>query len=210
MIFPDSFGFYAILTDPLKGYEYLTEVLVEQEISVVQLRDKRLSEFDLLKVAEKMRKITEGSNTLFIMNDSPVIALDSGADGVHVGQDDMKPSEVRAMVGKNMLIGLSTHNPTQTLEAQNTPIDYIGVGPVFATPTKDIPDPVLGYSTMGEMVQLSKVPAVCLGGISLAKLPEVLRAGARNFSLVRPLCIAEDPRKVIAQIQEVYQNHKLS
>lgn len=208
MSFPDNFGLYGIMTNPERGYEYLAEVLVEYEVAVLQLRDKKMSSFELLKMAEKVRKITEGSNTLFIMNDHVDIALDSAADGVHVGQDDLPPEEVRSRVGENMIVGLSTHNPTQTKEALSTHVDYVGVGPVYTTPTKDIPDPVLGLDTMKEMVDIATVPAVCLGGISLERLPEVLNAGARNFSLVRPLCATATPQKVLQEIRDIYKEFR--
>ena len=204
----DNFGFYAILTNPLRGYEYLTEVLVEAEVAVVQLRDKHSSPFHLLKIAEKLRKITEGSKTLFIINDYPEIALDSGADGLHIGQSDGDPTLIRQTIGSDMILGLSTHNPNQTKAALKHPIDYVGVGPVYPTPTKDIPDPVLGLETMAEMVTIATVPSVCLGGISLDVLPEVLSAGAHNFSLVRPLCASSRPQEVVKEIQAIYTNSR--
>ncbi len=111
-IIDDNFGLYGILTNPVRGYDYLTKLLVDNEIRFIQLRMKNGSEYEKLKVAESMKKITEGSNTYLIINDSAQIALDSDADGVHVGQGDMSVSEVRKMVGEEMIIGLSTHNPT--------------------------------------------------------------------------------------------------
>ncbi len=199
----DNFGFYGILTNPVRGYDYVTNLLVDNEIRFIQLRMKNGSDYDKLKVAESMKKITEASNTSFIMNDSAQIALDSGADGVHVGQGDMSVADVRKLVGSEMIVGLSTHNPTETKAAQSEAVNYIGVGPVYVTPTKDIPDPVLGLETMKEMIDISKVPAVTLGGIDFDRLPKVLEGGSRNYSMVRPICSSENPSKELAEILEI-------
>lgn len=201
----DNFGFYAILTDPIKGYEYTAEVLAELEIPFVQLRDKKNSEFKILKTAEKLTKIFEHCNTKFIVNDHVQITLDSGAHGVHLGQDDTAFNEARLILGEEKVIGISTHNPDQTKAANDLMPDYIGIGPVYKTPTKEIPDPVLGLDTMKEMVDLAKIPAVCIGGISEERLPDVLKAGARNFCMVRPVCQTEDPKKAVQNILRIYR-----
>jgi len=203
----DNFGFYGILTNPVRGYDYLTKLLVDNEIRMVQLRMKTGTDFDKLKIAESMKKITEGSNTLFIMNDSAQIALDSGADGVHVGQGDMSVVDVRKLVGEEMIVGLSTHNPQETEASRSEAVNYVGVGPVYATPTKNIPDPVLGLEMMKEMIDIAAVPAVTLGGIDFNRLPLVLEGGARNYSMVRPLCISENPAKELAAILEIQQRY---
>lgn len=200
---PDNFGLYGILTDPVRGYDYLTKLLVDNEIRFIQLRMKRGTDFEKLKVAEAMRKITEGTNSWFIVNDSAQIALDSNADGVHVGQGDMSVADVRKLVGDDMIVGLSTHNPDETKASRDEAVNYVGVGPVYATPTKDIPDPVLGLDTMKEMVDLANVPAVTLGGIDFERLELVLQAGARNYSMVRPLCISETPELELKRILEI-------
>lgn len=200
---PDNFGLYGILTNPVRGYDYLTKLLVDNEIRFIQLRMKSGTDFEKLKVAEAMRKITEGTNSWFIMNDSVQIALDSNADGIHVGQGDMPVADVRKLVGDEMIVGLSTHNPTETKKSNDVAVNYVGVGPVYATPTKDIPDPVLGLETMKEMVDLAKVPAVTLGGIDFERLELILEAGARNYSMVRPLCVSETPELELKRILEI-------
>jgi thiamine-phosphate pyrophosphorylase len=201
---PDTFGLYVILTNPVRGYEYCADVCVEFAVPFVQLRIKETSEYQVLRIAEKLRYITHHSATRLIINDYPDVARDCSADGVHVGQDDMPFEEVKEIVGPEMLIGLSTHNPEQTEEACKKRPDYIGIGPVYATPTKKIPDPVLGIDGMKEMLAKATVPAVCIGGITLERLPEVLKAGARNFCMVRPVCESREPGKVIKKIIETY------
>ena len=147
-----------------------------------------------------MRRVTQGSDTLFIVNDDPEIAAEVGADGVHVGQDDLSPKEVRLRFPELKIVGLSTHNLNQVIAANDEPVDYIGVGPVYATPTKDIPDPTLGLGTMGAMIAASRHPAVAIGGIDLSRIPSVLAAGAKNFAVVRAVCQSSDPYAEICNI----------
>jgi len=202
-----DFGFYSILTNPILGYEYLANVLVEFEVPFLQLRMKTEDKFEILKTAEKIRKISENSKTIFIMNDFLDIAKDCGADGVHIGQGDTSPADTRAFLGENAIIGLSTHNINETKSAQNTPVDYIGIGPVYATPTKQIPDPVLGLEKMREMVDASKLPSVCIGGIDFERIKAVLQAGAHNFCVVRLLNQADNPKAILKKIREEYEKY---
>jgi thiamine-phosphate pyrophosphorylase len=206
---PVEFGFYAILTDPLRGYEYLTELLVEHRIAFVQLRMKESPLEAIEAAARAMRTITSGSSTRLIVNDFPALAKKVGADGVHLGQSDMRYPEARDIVGQNAIIGISTHSSLQTIAACSLRPDYIGVGPVFPTPTKKNPDPVIGIPTMKEMLSLSTAPAVAIGGISLKTLPAVLEAGARNFCMVRPINQASNPEKVLKEILKVYRDFRL-
>jgi thiamine-phosphate diphosphorylase len=203
---PSRFGFYSVLTDPLKGYDYLTKLLVDHEMPIVQLRMKGAPQKAIIETALRMRKITDGTDTLLIINDDPRIAYEVGADGVHIGQGDMPYGEALAIIGEGKIIGISTHNPRQAAEAcKLCPAPgYIGVGPVFATPTKKIPDPAIGVSGMAEMLSASTVPAVCIGGIDLKNLPQVLEAGAQNFCMVRQFTQSENPGRVLRDAMRVY------
>ncbi|MFH0922089.1 MAG: thiamine phosphate synthase [Fibrobacterota bacterium] len=197
---PDGFGFYGILTEPVRGYAYVAEVMVQAGVRFLQLRMKREPESEILKIAELVRRITEGTGTLFIVNDSARIAATVGADGVHLGQGDMRPDEAAAILGEDAIIGISTHNPAQTALACGLRPSYIGTGPVFRTPTKDIPDPVLGLDGLHRMLSLATVPAVAIGAVDAGNLRDVLRAGARNFSCVRPVNKAQNPEKVVREL----------
>ena len=194
-VVPSSFGFYGILTGPLRGYAYCTEILVAHEIAFVQLRVKDLAREEIRPIARTMRRLTEGTKTRFIINDDPTLAGETAADGVHIGQTDMPFSAARSVVGDAAIIGISTHSEEQVRAACELNPDYIGVGPVYPTPTKKNPDPVIGLSTMQQMLSLAKVSAVAIGGISLENLPDVLTAGARNFCMVRPINQAQNPEK---------------
>jgi len=197
---PQTFGFYSVLTDPVKGYDYMTSLLVNNGIRFVQLRMKDAPEKAVIDTALRMRKITDGSDTLLIINDNPRIAVEVGADGVHIGQSDMPYEEARAIVGNEMIIGVSTHSVQQAADACLKQPDYIGAGPVFPTPTKKIPDPAIGINGMKEILAISTVPTVCIGGIDLTNLPQVFEAGAKNFCMVRQFTQSENPETVLKEI----------
>lgn len=197
----NDFGLYLVMTDPVAGYAKCAEAAVEAGVKIIQLRMKHASREDILREAREVRRATAGSDTLFIVNDDPAIAAEAGADGVHVGQDDMEPAEVRARYPELGIVGLSTHSPAQALAANGKPVDYIGVGPVYATPTKDIPDPTLGLGTMAEMIRISHRPAVAIGGIDEFRLKDVLEAGAKNYAVVRAVCKSPDPLAAIKKLQ---------
>lgn len=197
-----DFGFYGILTHPRDGYERLAAVMVDRAIPYIQLRMKNAPRAEVARTARALRRIVVGPSRL-IINDDPEIARDEGADGVHLGQEDMPFAEARRILGPDAIIGLSTHNPGQTRAACALEPDYIGVGPVHATPTKDIPDPVLGLDGMARMIQLATVPAVAIGGIDLDNAAAVLAAGARNLCAVRAINQADDPGAALDRMLEM-------
>ena len=199
-----DFGFYLVITNPVVGYARCAEAAVRASVRIVQLRMKHAAREDILREAREMRRVTRGTDTLFIVNDDPALAAEAEADGVHVGQDDMSPVEVRAHFPQLKVVGLSTHNLDQVRASWDQPIDYIGVGPVYATPTKDIPDPTLGPEMAGRMIAAARVPAVVIGGINAETLPPVLAAGARNFAVVRAVCQSPDPYSAICKLLEIH------
>lgn len=198
---PQEFGFYAVLTNPLIGFEKLTEVLVEENVAFIQLRiknerrgtkdegrKKNYGQFeeDTFTIAKNLRSITNGSKSKLIINDDPYLAMEVGADGVHVGQDDMPYDVVRKLVGDKFIIGLSTHNVAQVKQANLLNPDYIGMGPVYKTPTKVIADPAIGISGLSEMMMgCNSLPFVAIGGIDLSNVKDVLATGAKNICAVR-------------------------
>ena len=198
-----DFGFYLVITNPVVGYAKCAEAAVRAGVKIIQLRMKHAARDEILREAREMRRVTAGTDTLFIVNDDPSIAAEAAADGVHVGQSDMPPAEVRARFPGLRIVGLSTHNPAQVAASRAQPIDYIGVGPVYATPTKDIPDPTLGLETMRAMIAAAAHPAVAIGGIDATRLADVLAAGARNWAVVRAVCQSPDPYAAIRNLQAI-------
>ena len=199
-----DFGFYLVMTNPKVGYAACAQAAVDGGVRIIQLRMKDAPRDEIVSVGRTVRDITRGTDTLFIVNDDPSIAAEVGADGVHVGQGDMPVPEVRRLYPSLRVVGLSTHNPEQALASLDVKPDYIGVGPVWGTPTKKIPDPVLGLGTAMRMVRSVPYPAVAIGGIDASRLPELLQAGARNYAVVREVCGADDPLAAIRNLKRIY------
>lgn len=199
-----DFGFYLVMTNPKVGYAACAQAAVDGGVRIIQLRMKDAPRDEIVSVGRIVRDITRGTETLFIVNDDPSIAAEVGADGVHVGQGDMPVPEVRRFYPSLRIVGLSTHSPEQALASLDVKPDYIGVGPVWATPTKKIPDPVLGIETAMRMVRSVPYPAVAIGGIDASRLPELLQAGARNYAVVREVCGVDDPLAAIRNLKRIY------
>ena len=199
-----DFGFYLVMTNPKVGYAACAQAAVDGGVRIIQLRMKDAPRDEIVSVGRTVRDITRGTETLFIVNDDPSIAAEVGADGVHVGQGDMPVPEVRRLYPSLRIVGLSTHSPEQALASLDVKPDYIGVGPVWATPTKKIPDPVLGIETAMRMVRSVPYPAVAIGGIDASRLPGLLQAGARNYAVVREVCGVDDPLASIRNLKRIY------
>lgn len=199
----EDFGFYLVMTNPKVGYEKCCEAAVKAGVKMVQLRMKDVPREELLDMAKRLVAITKGSETNLIIDDDASVAAESGADGVHVGQTDMSVKEVRTLYPSIRIVGLSTHSLEQALDSINHSPDYIGVGPVFKTPTKKIPDPVLGPELAGRMIASVPYPAVAIGGINADNLKSVIAAGARNWSVVRAVCGSDDPYSAILNLRNI-------
>lgn len=205
----DRFGLYAILTDPIVGYEACAEAVLSEGIKYIQLRMKNTEKEIILQQAESIAIMCKGTNTKFIINDDPDIAKAINADGVHVGQHDMPLEEVKIFWDNpDKIYGLSTHNIEQAKAAEKLNPDYIGVGPVYPTPTKANPDPTVGLQLMGEIIKNSTLTTVAIGGINETNLQDVLNAGAINFCVVRAVTQSNEPRKAIRRLMEIWERHE--
>jgi thiamine-phosphate pyrophosphorylase len=182
-----------LVCDLTPGGRELTDALsaaIAGGVQIVQLRDKRLSEDDLTAAARSAHALCARLGALFVVNDHPAVALEVGADGVHVGQDDMPVARVRDLVGPDMLIGLSTHTPAE-IDASHA-ADYIGVGPVRATPTKP-GRPAVGLELVRYAAEHAQTPFFAIGGIDANNAASAIDAGARRLAVVRAITEAEDP-----------------
>lgn len=159
---------------------------------VIQWRDKRGPDWEFLETARRLREQTRKQGALFIVNDRVAVALRAQADGVHVGHEDLPVPDVRALVGDSMLVGRSTHSLEEALEAQRQGADYIGVGPVFATPTKPETQAV-GLELVRQVKQRVQIPWVAIGGIDLENAALVSSAGAARVAVVRAVAASSDP-----------------
>ena len=201
----EDFGLYLVMTNPAVGYVRCCEAAVKAGVKIVQLRMKDAPRADVVAVARELRKVTSGSGTLLIVNDDPAAAAEAEADGVHVGQTDMPVAEVRRRFPSLGVVGKSTHSLAQAVAAQDESPDYIGVGPVWATPTKKIPDPTLGVENAAAMMRASRCPAVAIGGIvDESRVAEIAAAGFRNFAVVRAVCASDDPYSAILRLQHAF------
>ena len=177
-------------------------------VDIVQLRDKDISDAALEPIIRSARELCRELSVLFVVNDRPQLALEVDADAVHVGQEDMPVPEVRRIVGPEMLIGLSTHareeiDDAVPLASDGSPlIDYIGVGPVHATPTKP------GRAAVGdELVRYAstraRAPFFAIGGLHAGNLGETIDAGARRVCVLRAISNAEDPAGAARELREL-------
>ena len=167
---------------------------------IFQLREKSLSDRELLERARNVRRWTRETRTLFIVNDRPDIARLVEADGVHLGQDDLSVKEARAIVGPDALIGVSTHNPEQIRQAILHGASYVGVGPTFRSATKDF-KALAGLDFVREATALTKLPAFVIGGVNAGNIREAVEAGARRVAVSAAVCQADDPRVAAARLR---------
>lgn len=202
----ENFGLYMVMTDPLIGYEACAQAAVNCGVRYIQLRMKNASRAEILTEARKVRAVTADTQSLFIVNDDVELARAADADGVHLGQSDMPLDEARRLwTAPGKIFGLSTHSEEQELAARALKPDYIGVGPVFPTPTKAIADPALGIERAGNIIKNSPLTCVALGGLDETSLAGVLKAGAVNFCAVRAIMKSPEPEKVVRAFQQIWR-----
>ncbi len=159
---------------------------------VVQLRAKTATEDDIVTLSLEIAPICREAGVAFILNDYPHLVPEVGASGVHVGQDDVPVARARAEAGAGAIVGKSTHSIAQALAARDEGADYIGFGPIFATPTK--PDYVpIGFADLAAVHAAVDLPIFCIGGIKLGNLAQVLAAGGRRACVVSEILKADDP-----------------
>jgi thiamine-phosphate pyrophosphorylase len=183
--------------DSLSVFVDRVRVLVQAPIDMIQLRDKVLADRALVERARTLRRLTADSDVLCIVNDRPDIARLIRADGVHVGQEELHPADVRAIVGEEMLVGVSTHSLGQARQAVHDGADYLGVGPVFPSHTKHFTQ-LAGLRLVSAVaIDLADTPQFAIGGISPANVAQVVRAGASGVAVQSAVWSAPDPRRAI-------------
>jgi thiamine-phosphate pyrophosphorylase len=174
------------------AFAALAEGLIAAEVSVLQLRDKNLPDRQMLERARTLRALTQGTSTLFIMNDRPDLAALSGADGVHVGQDELTVKDARRVLGPDRLVGVSTHSLEQARSAVLDGADYIGVGPTFPSGTKKFAE-FTGTELLRAVAPEIRLPAFAIGGIDAKNLAEVLATGITRVAVSGAVTSAKDP-----------------
>jgi thiamine-phosphate pyrophosphorylase len=190
-----------LVCDLRPGGQALADVLAAAlagGVDIVQLRDKAASPDELLAGAAIARELCDDAGALLIVNDRPDLAAQAGADGCHVGQDDMEAAAAREQAGEGALVGQSTHFPDEVDGAVDA--DYIGVGPVWATPTKPGRHPV-GIELVRFAAFHAPVPFFAIGGIDAGNVGDVIAAGARRIAVVRAITEADDPGAAAAALR---------
>ena len=207
-----DFSCFAAQPDPIMATARYAEELIAAGATLIQLRDKSQPDQPkrFLSCARELRRVTWGAGTTpratLVINDRVDICLAADADGVHLGQDDLSPESARRIFnqvkdGKARVIGFSTHNLAQVIEADSLPIDYIAIGPVFATGSKANPDPVVGLDGVRQARQATRKPLVAIGGITRLNCSQVKAAGADAVAVISDLL--ESPAKAVADFLRV-------
>lgn len=176
------------------------EALASSGVTLFQYRAKKLSSRVMLSHARELRRILGPHRTLF-MNDRADLCLAAGFDGVHLGQDDLSTEGARTVLGNRLWIGFSTHNVEQAKWAAESEADYVAIGPVFATATKENPDPVVGLEGVRAARALTSKPLVAIGGITTENARSVIEAGADSVAVIGALLI--DPEQAAEQFLDV-------
>ncbi|MBI1910583.1 MAG: thiamine phosphate synthase [Deltaproteobacteria bacterium] len=195
-------GLYAIIDSSylkIGDMEKAAVKILEGGAKIIQLRAKDFGSNDMLEAAMFLKTAAQKYNAIFIMNDRIDIAMLSGADGVHLGQDDIPVTEARKLLG-NKIIGISTHDPKEATEAEAQGADYISFGPIFATKTKKDAQTPRGIEYLKEIRKAVTLPIAAIGGITEGNMKEVLLAGADSVAIISDILTNADPKAKTASI----------
>lgn len=194
-------GLYIVATEPVIGYERLAECCVKMNVPMLQLRDKRMNDRQLLQTARMIRSITKGSKTAFVVNDRADIAYLSNADYLHIGLSDISVEDARRIVG-DMKIGISAETISEAMTVNEMDVDYIGIGPIFETPTKQVPQPPLGVDNLRAVLPRLSKPVVAIGGIFPSSILQLYRMGVSGWAMVRQFMSASSEVELETRIKE--------
>ena len=183
--------------------EPLLRAALNGGVDVVQLREKELPRREIELAALTFRRLCDSYSALFIVNDDPDLARTCDADGVHIGQDDMSASEARAALGPDAIVGLSTHSEEQIAASKNQPVDYVSVGPIWETPTKE-GRPAVGLDLIRHAAAHAPHPFFAIGGIDAGNASRVVDAGARRLCVVRAIRDAGDPTAAAEELRNAF------
>jgi thiamine-phosphate pyrophosphorylase len=181
---------------------FVLEQIAEGGAKIVQLREKSINKRALGLMACEFRKICDRYGMLLIINDLVDVALDAGADGVHLGQDDL-PLEMAKGTAPELIFGISTHSRQEALAAQANDADYINIGPIFNTQTKSLTMAALGVEIIREIAPLLHIPFTVMGGIKARHIPELLSAGAHKIAMVTEITANEDIAAKVAALKKM-------
>jgi thiamine-phosphate pyrophosphorylase len=202
-------GLYLVTDRDLCGQRPLEDVIVRAVrggVAYVQLREKEISTRLFVEEAQRIKKLLEQYKIPLIINDCVDVALACGADGVHIGQEDMPYATARSLLGPKAIIGLSVETWEDVEESRKLDVDYIGVSPVFATPTKTDTKGVWGLAGLAKIKAFSRHPIVAIGGINESNAVDVVKAGADCLAVVSAICAANDPEAAARQLKNIIES----
>jgi len=188
---------------PPGDLEALLRAALTGGADIVQLREKELGRAGIERAAGTFRRVADTFSALFVVNDDPELARALDADGVHVGQDDVGAEQARELLGPDAIIGLSTHSVEQIAASAERPVDYISVGPIWETPTKE-GRPAVGLELIRHAAEHAPHPFFAIGGIDSANAGEVVHAGAKRLCAVRAIRDAADPAGAAAALRQAF------
>ena len=188
---------------PQADLEALLHAALTGVADIVQLREKELGREEIERAAATFRRIADTFSALFIVNDDPELARLCDADGVHVGQDDVSAEQARELLGPDAIIGLSTHSEEQIAASAERPVDYISVGPVWETPTKE-GRPGVGLELVSHAAENAPHPFFAIGGIDASNAEQVVAAGAERLCVVRAIRDSADPEAAATQLRQAF------
>lgn len=171
-------------------------------VTVVQLRHKHASTDERIALARALLETLQGTGAKVVMNDDVIAAVEAAVDGLHIGQGDMEPALARARIGAQMMLGLSVNTEGAAYLVDPAIVDYVGIGPVFATPTKPDHEKPLGFDGLKRVVAASPVPTVAIGGLKQMHIEPALAAGADGVAVVSAICGTDDPRQAARELWE--------
>ncbi|MFT5066394.1 MAG: thiamine-phosphate diphosphorylase [Yoonia sp.] len=191
-----------LITDPVlcadMGVIETVRCAVAGGVSMVQLRDKQATTAQRIALARALMEALKGTNVYLIVNDDLEAAILSGADGAHIGQSDGSPQRARALLGPNHILGLSCETLQVVAAANGAPVDYLGLGPVFATGTKSDHETPIGMAGLAALASATTLPTVAIGGLNASHVGDVMAAGADGLSVVSAICGHTDPSAAAA------------
>jgi thiamine-phosphate pyrophosphorylase len=188
---------------PQTDLEALLRAALTGGADIVQLREKELGRAEIERAAGTFRRVADNFSALFILNDDPEMARFCDADGVHVGQDDAGAEQAREQLGPDAIVGLSTHSTEQLAASAGRPVDYVSVGPVWETPTKE-GRPAVGLGLVEHAAANAPHPFFAIGGIDAGNAAQVVKAGAERLCVVRAIRDAADPAAAATELRQSF------
>ncbi|MDP2922484.1 MAG: thiamine phosphate synthase [Candidatus Omnitrophota bacterium] len=207
----NDYSLYLVISEECaKGRNILelTQIALDAGVDIVQLREKKKTKEELVGRGKELLSLCRKKEKTFIVNDDPYLAKEIGADGVHMGQEDIEKlplPQIRKIIGNQKLIGISTHSFEQFKEANRSSVDYISFGPIFCTPTKNY---CIGTDDIGRVLDTATKPVFFIGGINLSNVNELLRKRVKNIALIRAILEAKDVQKAAAAFKEKLRQAK--